>query len=280
MKSETKNELKAVDFFCGAGGMTYGMSLAGIKVLAGIDNDPGCKETYTINNPETLYIQEDIHELSEKKLAKKTGIHKNDDSLIFIACSPCQFWTKISTTREKSKETKDLLVQFQRFVAWFKPGYLVIENVPGFKKHKEEKVLEGFINFLKEESYQLDDGLIKASNYGVPQSRERYLLVASRVSNQIKLPAEETNENLILRNFIGTHNGFQAIEAGHKDETDFLHTSANLSENNKKRILKTKKNGGDRYGWKDDSELQIKAYKGKDHYFRDVYGRMSWDKPA
>lgn len=280
MESNKKNELKAVDFFCGAGGMTYGMSLAGIKVLAGIDIDPKCKETYTINNPETKYIQKDIYELTEEELAEVTNIRKNDDSLIFIACSPCQFWTKISTEKEKSKETKDLLVQFQRFVEWFKPGYLVVENVPGLKKHKKEKVLEGFINFLREESYELDDGFIKANNYGVPQTRERYLLMASRVSDRITLPAEEPDENLILRNFIGTHNGFPAIDAGHRDNSDFMHTAANLSEKNKRRIRITPKDGGDRSNWKDNPELQIDAYKGKDHIFRNVYGRMYWDKPA
>ncbi|HII81631.1 MAG TPA: DNA cytosine methyltransferase [Methanosarcina sp.] len=280
MESNKKNELKAVDFFCGAGGMTYGMSLAGIKVLAGIDIDPKCKETYTINNPETKYIQKDIYELTEEELAEVTNIRKNDDSLIFIACSPCQFWTKISTEKEKSKETKDLLVQFQRFVEWFKPGYLVVENVPGLKKHKKEKVLEGFITFLREESYELDDGFIKANNYGVPQTRERYLLMASRVSDRITLPAEEPDENLILRNFIGTHNGFPAIDAGHRDNSDFMHTAANLSEKNKRRIRITPKDGGDRSNWKDNPELQIDAYKGKDHIFRNVYGRMYWDKPA
>lgn len=280
MKNKKKNELKAVDFFCGAGGMTYGMSLAGIKVLAGIDNDPDCKETYTINNPGTEYIQKDIHELTEEELAKITKIQKNDDSLIFIACSPCQFWTKISTTKEKSKETKDLLVEFQRFVEWFKPGYLVIENVPGLKKHKKEKVLEGFITFLKDKSYYSDDGFIKANNYGVPQNRERYLLIASRISDKVTLPAEEPNDNLILRNFIGVENGFPAIEAGHRDNSDFMHTAANLSEKNKERIRKTPKDGGDRSNWKNDPELQINAYKGKDHIFRNVYGRMYWDKPA
>lgn len=280
MKNDHKNELRAVDFFCGAGGMTYGMSLAGIKVLAGIDNDPKCEETYTINNPGTKYIRKDIHELTEEELAKITNIQKNDDSLIFIACSPCQFWTKISTKKEKSKETKDLLVQFQRFVECFKPGYLVVENVPGLKKHKKEKVLEGFITFLREESYELDDGFIKANNYGVPQTRERYLLMASRVSDRIMLPAEEPDENLILRNFIGTHNGFPAIEAGHRDDSDFMHTAANLSEKNKERIRITPKDGGDRSNWRSDPELQIDAYKGKDHIFRNVYGRMYWDKPA
>jgi DNA (cytosine-5)-methyltransferase 1 len=280
MKSEEKNELKAVDFFCGAGGMTYGMSLAGIKVLAGIDNDPNCKETYETNNSGSKYIERDIHEYSEEELAEEIGITKNDDSLIFIGCSPCQYWTKIITDKDKSLETKDLLKDFQHFVEWFKPGYIVIENVPRFLKYKDENVLGDFIAFLEKESYKSDPAIVNANLYGVPQNRKRFLLIATRVSNHIQIPEGEPDDKLVVRNFIGIHKGFPAIEAGHRDETDFIHTSANLSENNKKRIRKTKKNGGNRYGWKDDSELQIHAYKGKDDYFRDVYGRMSWDKPA
>lgn len=280
MKIKEKNELKAVDFFCGAGGMTYGMSLAGIKVLAGIDNDPNCRETYEINNPDSKYLERDLHVYSPKELAKEIGISKHDDSLIFIGCSPCQYWTRINTDRKNSLNTKDLLDKFRLFVEWFRPGYIVIENVPRFLKCKNENVLGDFIEFLKRKSYNYHPDIINANLYGVPQNRKRFLLIATRVSNHIQIPEGEPDDRLVVRNFIGIHKGFPAIEAGHRDETDFIHTSANLSENNKKRIQKTKKNGGNRYAWKDDSELQIRAYKGKDDYFRDVYGRMSWDKPA
>jgi len=97
--------MKAIDFFCGAGGMTYGISQSGIDVLAGIDNDPNCRATYKINNPNSEFIETDIHELSEEDLARVTGIEKDDDSLLFIGCSPCQFWTKINTCRKKSSES-------------------------------------------------------------------------------------------------------------------------------------------------------------------------------
>jgi DNA (cytosine-5)-methyltransferase 1 len=59
-----------------------------------------------------------------------------------------------------------------------------------------------------------------------------------------------------------------------------MHTTAFLSDKNKKRIRKTPKDGGTRLSWKDHSELQIDAYRCKDNIFRDVYGRMFWNKPA
>jgi DNA (cytosine-5)-methyltransferase 1 len=273
-------ELKAIDFFCGAGGMTYGLTQAGIKVLAGVDNDPSCKETYSINNPSTLFIEINIHKLSLKKLVSLTAIKKNDDALVFIGCSPCQYWTKIRTTKKKAIESKTLLTEFQRFVKHFRPGFIIIENVPGLLTNKTENELAQFLRFLKEEGYTYDHGIINANHYGVPQNRRRYLLVATRLSTKIKLPKGEHNLGLVVENFIGIHNGFPNVEAGHKDSTDFLHTVARLSENNLKRIKKTPKNGGTRLSWKGDSSLQIDAYRNKDHIFRDVYGRMRWDRPA
>ncbi len=279
-KNIEKYKLKAIDFFCGTGGMTYGMSQAGIDVLAGIDIDPNCKETYESNNPNSKFIKKDIHKLSEKELIGLTGIKKNDDSLVFICCSPCQYWTNINTDKKNSLKSKGLLKEFQCFVSWFKPGYLVIENVPGLLKNKKEKILSEFLGFLEKESYVYDHRIVNANHYGVPQHRKRYLLIATKVSDNIRIPEGEHDEGLTLRNYIGVHNGFPAVEDGHKDKTEFMHSTAFLSEKNKKRIRKTPKNGGTRMSWKDDPELQINAYRGKDNIFKDVYGRMFWDKPA
>jgi len=106
------------------------------------------------------------------------------------------------------------------------------------------------------------------------------LLIATRVSDNIQIPEEKYDKNLTVRNSIGVHNGFGAVADGHKDKTEFMHTTAFLSEKNKKRIRKTPADGGTRISWKDDPGLQIDAYRGKDNIFKDVYGRMFWDKPA
>jgi DNA (cytosine-5)-methyltransferase 1 len=272
--------LKAIDFFCGAGGMTYGFKQAGIEVLAGIDNDPECSETYKRNNPDSDFIHADINDLRERELRKRTGIKKNDPSLVFIGCSPCQYWTKINTLKKKSIPTKDLLMQFQRFIDYFKPGYIVIENVPGLLKRKEESQLGDFLLYLDEHSYIHRETVINSWYYGVPQQRKRFILIASRVSDKVGIPGPEENPSLVLKNFIGEENGFEKIEAGHDDTSDFLHTAAKVSKKNLMRLKITPSDGGNRYAWKDDPELQINAYKGKDNIFRDVYGRMFWNKPA
>jgi len=273
--------MKAIDFFCGAGGMTCGMRQAGIEVLAGIDIDPCCKRTYEINNHPSKFIERDIVTLTPEQLIELTGIRQNDDSLIFIGCSPCQYWTKIRTTKDKSRKTMNLLGGFRNFVHWFKPGYLVVENVPELYKKRNNNVLGEFLEFLKEESYTvLHSRVINAVYYGVPQNRERYLLVASRIDSAIEIPKLEDIKCLTVRNFIGSNKGFYPIPAGYRDDSDFQHTSAGLSEKNLRRIMLTKSDGGTRYCWKDDPTLQIPTYEGRDGYFRNVYGRMFWDRPA
>lgn len=279
MNKEIKQDLKAIDFFCGAGGMTYGMRQAGINVLAGIDIDGTCRETYEINNPNSIFIHKDITMFSPSELQKFIAIKKNDDNMIFIGCSPCQFWTKIHTNKEKSKETKNLLIDFQKFIEYYSPGYIVVENVPGIMKNNKEKTLSQFLRFLRKLGYHVSYDILRANEHGVPQTRRRFLLLASRIK-KINLPIADENPNLIVRNFLGVQNGFSIISDGNCDKTDFIHITSSLSENNKKRIFLTPPDGGTRMSWKTNQLLQLPAYVNKDNNFRNVYGRIFWDKPA
>jgi len=260
--------------------MSYGLQQAGIQILAGIDNSADCRETYTANITGAKYIKHDISTISAPELGRRIGIEQNDPNLVFAGCSPCQFWSKIRTDKTKSERTAHLLKQFQKFVRHFRPGFVVVENVPGLYRRKDESILPDFLDFLKAQGYVWDDGVINANHYGVPQNRKRYLLIATRVADGIKLPAPERDESLIVRSFLGVENGFKAIAAGHCDDEDILHAAAGLSQQNLQRIAITQVSGGCRAAWRDNEELQIDAYKGKDNIFRDVYGRMFWEKPA
>lgn len=272
--------LKAIDFFCSIGGMTYGFRKAKVDVIAGIDIDPSCQETYEHNNPGSKFILADIKKYSFERLKKDTGINKNDDSLIFIGCSPCQYWSIIKTDKTKSDLSKNLLEDFQRFVEHFNPGYVVVENVPGIMKKEKESGLNKFIFFLKEKGFKVMCDILNANHFGVPQNRRRFTLIASRVKLDISLPKRKKNKVYVVKDFIGESNGFPKIKAGHRDKTKFKHSSAGLSRINLKRIRLTRKNGGTRENWSKDEKLQIDAYKGKEFSFRNVYGRMSWNKPA
>lgn len=240
-----KNKMKAVDFFCGGGGMSYGMQKAGIKVLAGIDNDDNCRETYEANIKNAKFIKADVFELKESDLESKLGLLRNDDHLILIGCSPCQFWSIINTDKSKSEKSKNLLIEFERFVKYFNPGYVVVENVPGVLRKKKESGLESFIEWLKSNDYSVHFKVHNTADYGVPQSRRRFTLIANRVS-EVKLEPIKSRKRLNVRDVLGSENGFPQINAGHKDETEFMHTVCNVSDITLKRLKRIKKDGGNR----------------------------------
>lgn len=269
--------LKAIDFFSGAGGLTCGLRAAGITVLAGIDNDENCKATFEKNNEGAVYLVKDVAEYTPAELEKELGIEKDDDSMIFAGCAPCQFWTLINTTKEKSKKTKDLILEFQRFVEYFRPGFVVVENVPGIST-KKGSPMGGFITAIESLGYKVAHGITDMSLHGIPQRRRRFTLLASRVA-KISLP-EASNVTKTVRDVIGTENGFPKIEAGTKDETNFLHTAAGLTEKNLERLRMTAKDGGDRSVWQKDRKYQLPCYSSDDTKFYDTYGRMWWDRPS
>ena len=278
VKAVTNNptSLKTLDFFCSVGGMTEGFENAGINVIAGIDIDPDCKGTYEKNHPNSKFLLKDIKKLRTNFFLKEMNIQKNDDGLIMIGCSPCQHWTKINTEKGNSEPSKNLLVDFTRFVKYYRPGYIVVENVPGIESKPRESGLEMFLSFLSNNNYKYSKSILDMSKYGVPQKRVRFVLLATRHKNEIYFP----DEACIIRTLRNTIESLPEIGAGEHDETKKLHRSSALSEKNKKRLALTPENGGTRLAWKDDPKLQISAYKGKDNIFRDVYGRMKWDTPA
>lgn len=280
MKKQSSKRIKAIDFFCSGGGMSFGLQQAGIDIIAGIDFDPSCKETYEANIKGAKYILADVEKLKEEDLAKEIEIKKDDDSLVMVGCSPCQYWTIIRTNKNKSQKSKNLLHEFHRFVKYYNPGYVVVENVPGILNKRKESGLDKFVKGLENQGYTVCYKVVNLNEHGVPETRKRFSLIADRVNNR-KIFPKPTKYHPNVRDFIGTDNGFPKVKAGHRNEADFMQTVAGLSDINIKRLKLTPKNGGTRHVWA-NTNLQIDAYRKKDKNisFGDTYGRMSWDKPA
>ncbi len=272
--------LKAVDFFCGGGGMSYGLQEAGIRVLAGIDYEISCKETYEANVRDAAFIHADVFALQASELARSLGLSQNDDNLILIGCSPCQYWSVIRTSKEKSEQSKSLLSEFQRFVEYFIPGYVVVENVPGIFSRQKESGLDVFVDKLESLGYTVHFGIHNTQHYNVPQSRKRFTLIANRVSDDKLEPLESKDKILTVRDVLGEQNGFPKIAAGYQDDTDYMHSCAGLSDINMQRIRLIPKNGGNRLAFANRPDLQLKCFVGKDDCFKDTFGRLWWDQPS
>lgn len=272
--AKASQKLVAIDFFSSVGGVTCGFKQAGIAVLGGIDIDHTCKETYERNN-NAKFLCADVSKLEKDSLKKEFGIKKNQPNLIFIGCSPCQYYSNIKTDKSKSKEGRLLLADFQEFVEYYSPGYVFIENVAGLERDPDSP-LGKFKTMLRAKGYYFDEGVLNAKYYGVPQNRRRYVLIASKL-RELKLPIPEKSAIKSVRDAIGDTTKFPPIKAGERDKSDHLHAAAKLSELNFKRLKITPLNGGDRRDWEYLAEFASDNYNGS-HY--DKYGRMCWDKPS
>ncbi len=284
MSDKNANPLKAVDFFCGGGGMSLGMRKARVEIIAGIDNDPKCRETYEANHPASKFINKDIKEFGPRQLGREIKIARNDDNMIFIGCSPCQYWSVItgkdgSHRKQSAHDSRNLLQYFLRFVDHYRPGFVLIENVRGIERRPEESGLAELTNFLDKANYRHKSELLLTNDYGVPQSRRRFILVASRVLDSVSLPPPQRKHPATVREFIGDGR-LPKIKAGECDAKDKLHKSSSLSATNIERLELTPM-GGLRGHWHERNDLQIDAYRNKTaEFFRENYGRMAWDEPA
>jgi DNA (cytosine-5)-methyltransferase 1 len=200
--------------------------------------------------------------------------------LIFVGCSPCQYYSNLKTDKKKSKEGRLLLDDFLEFVLFYRPGFVFIENVPGLKT-KAGSPLHRFKVALKKEGYSFDQKVLNAQYFGVPQKRRRFVLIATRLSTKIELPKQVRDKNKIVTvcQAIGDYSKFRKVAAGFKDDTGFQHSVAKLSEINLERAKKTPKDGGSRKAWQNDKKLQLECYKNHDGH-HDVYGRLFWNKPS
>lgn len=273
----------AIDFFCGGGGITRGLLDAGINVLAGIDSNPNCKETYEKNNLNT-YIECDICKLTPKELVSKFPQLKDKDNVMLVGCAPCQPFSLLR--REELDEngkaiphkSVNLLIEFGRFVKAIKPAHVVVENVPGLNG-KGNDILNNFKKMLDEEGYKVDDKVIYAKDYGVPQNRRRYVLIASRLFKPVIPESTHGNKEGLLPycTVRETISKYPKIKAGEKNAQFSNHQCANLSELLLKRIKATPHDGGSRTDWPENLILDChKNFKGH----TDVYGRMKWDEPS
>lgn len=259
--------IKAIDLFCGIGGLTYGLRQAGIPVVAGIDIDGSCEFAYTHNNKDSKFINKSINNVTAKEVKE---LLKGAEIKILVGCAPCQPFSRHQKDKHNRSNHKDwkLLYQFGRLVKEVKPHIVSMENVPELRK---EKVFSDFVDILKSEGYKINYQVVNVADYGVPQRRKRLILLASKNNEIMLLPA--THKQIVtVRDAIGF---LPKVDAGLAYEADRLHIAPKLSDKNLQRIQHSIP-GGTWNDWPDDLVLEChKCNTGKS--YSSVYGRMKWD---
>ena len=274
--SKSRNEIlkiEVVDLFCGIGGLSFGMKSKGFNILAGYDLDSTCRYAYETNN-DAKFIYKDIKTVTADEIRSR---YSKNSIRVLAGCAPCQpFSSYAFKNKEKDPNKYDLLYEFGRLVKDVEPDIVTMENVAQILSFKKKPVLQDFVELLKENEYQVWVEPVYCPDYGVPQTRRRLVLLASRFGKISLIPPTHTTDKYVtVKDIIG---GLPKLKAVETDKRDPLHRAKVLSPLNMKRIHNTPYGGGWR-DWPDELVLQChKSEKGKT--FGSVYGRMVWERPA
>ncbi len=267
--------INVFDFFSGCGGTSCGFEASGMKIRLGMDLDRDASRTYRSNFPDAHFIEADIQTLEVDCIADV--ISAADGPILFSGCAPCQPFSKQNRNQSEKDPRRNLLSEFGRFVEHWLPDYVFVENVPGMQKDCLKS--ETFVNFtslLSRLGYSFDAQLVQALWFGVPQTRTRLVLVASK-HGTIQLPPATNGPGLnpysTVKDWMSDLPELVA-GASHPDDPD--HSTMNLSELNLRRIQSTREGGG-RESWPE--ELLLSCHRNYTGH-TDVYGRLSWSKPA
>jgi DNA (cytosine-5)-methyltransferase 1 len=263
----------AVDLFCGAGGLTHGLRQAGIKVVAGIDIDEQARHAFVKNNPGAEFLCWDVSRKNCPSISRLFGRHK---VRLLAGCAPCQPFSPL-TNGTREHEAWDLLDNFGRFVVGIRPELVTMENVPELAERGRE-VFNRFQGALERQGYFVVWKLVRCVEYGIPQARQRLVLLASRLG-PISIPAGRYRYPGQWKTVRQTIGELPPLASGEEDPNDPLHVAATLSPANLERIRATRHDGGTRRDWPDDLVLDCHRKESGKSY-GSIYARMWWDRPS
>ena len=263
--------ISAIDLFCGAGGMTHGLTKAKIPVNAGIDIDDTCRYAYERNN-QAQFIQQDIRNVTSQFLKR---LYPDDGIKVLVGCAPCQPFSSHTQKNKNRKEDEKwgLLSYFQQLVEAIDPEIVSVENVT---RIKNQKVFMDFVAKLESLGYHIFCKSVYCPDYGIPQTRRRLVLIASKFGEIALLPTTHSPSD--YETVLSTIGDLEEIEDGQMSKKDPLHRARKLKKINKARI-KQSKPGGTWLDWADSLRAPCHK-KSSGQSYRSVYARMKWDEPA
>lgn len=272
-------KVSAVDLFCGAGGLTNGLEAAGVTVEAGFDVDEDCRYAYENNNDAGFADDGDLAEIARNDPSRISEyLDDGADATLVAGCAPCQPFSPLNHGKDSSDHAMyGLLSVFEFIVEVVDPDIVVMENVYEVRK---ADVYEDFVSKLDDLGYNLnprEDRRVYCPDYGIPQTRRRWVVLASK-EGSLDLGRPTVTDEDEYPTVKETIDHLPAIEAGESCQSDWLHTSRSLSETNLERVAQSVPGGT----WRDwDPELRLECHKqDSGSTFDSVYGRMEPDEPA
>lgn len=177
-----KKEYTFIDLFAGCGGLSLGLEQAGFKVVFMNEIVETYASTYLANHnlKEGQYFIGDINELN-RNLDKYEDILKNPKKPVTLVCGgpPCQGFSMANRQRIIDDPRNQLYKAFLQFLSEIRPQFFIMENVKGMA-NKFNEIIANFKEYLGDE-YLYDYRLLKVQDFGIPQNRERFIMIGNRM---------------------------------------------------------------------------------------------------
>lgn len=266
--------LRAIDLFCGAGGLSRGLCDAGFEIVAAVDSWETALRSYRANFPTHRVLGSDASAVTPDLFKVSTRLD------LIAGGPPCQGFS-IQRIGNDLDDRNDLVLAFARIVSELRPRCFLMENVPGLLGRRGKHVVEKFTRMMVDSGYDMRHSIIDAADYGVPQNRKRVIFVGwdKNDLSQFTFPLPNTTEGqrMTVREAIfdlpSPPQDFSPLPG------DPLHRRIRLSAKNLERLRLIPPGGG----FEDlPVEMRVDCHKSGAARIghRSVYGRLAPDRPA
>ncbi len=238
-KKRKKSSLTAVDIFCGCGGISKGLELAGIEVIAGLDFFLEAGETYKTNFKHKFVYGDVTKREIKQELYNTIKKELNGRQLNIVAGGfPCQGFS-MSGRRELDDPRNKLYLEMIEIVKKLQPEFLFLENVKGLTSMAKGKVKEKILRDFQNIGYKIQAYVLNSADFETPQKRERVVFIGNRIGKKILYPkALITNDK-----YFTTKDAIEDLMS--KDEDiEFSHFITKHSKEMQKRLLEVEEGKG------------------------------------
>ncbi len=275
------------DIFSGAGGMSLGAEMAGVKISLAVESDKYAAATFERNHPFAKLIPYDIRQVDPTLYFKK-------NPFVVFGGPPCQGFSLSNTvTRTLDNKNNSLFEEFLRIVRTLEPEWCVFENVEGFVSFYQGKVLMALKERLEKLGYTVSPSVLNASDYGVPQDRKRFFMVGSKKGKtfdfpkpqKIKFTVEDAIADLpILKN----GDVYETLPYKREPQNKFAHkmrkrskeAKQNFVSRNQDYVIERYKHIGQGKNWKAIPAHLMTNYKDRQQCHSGIYKRLDAKKPS
>jgi DNA (cytosine-5)-methyltransferase 1 len=281
------NRKIGIEIFSGAGGLGTGAAMAGIEIAVAIEKDINSLQTYKRNHQKVKTINDDIRKIKGEEI-----INKNP--FIIFGGPPCQGFSLSNTkTRNENNENNYLFLEFCRIVTELKPDWFLFENVAGILSYKNGETVNKLQEIFKEIGYKTNFDILYASDYGVPQARNRFFMVGNKHNLDFKFPDKHKKKITVaeaIADLPDLQNGDNYNELPYKKIKQSNYASLmrqnskkavqNIVSRNNENVIERYKHIGQGQNWRAIPDCLMQNYKDKNNCHSGIYKRLEADKPS